>query len=110
MSKWTRQKNKRGDTKAESNHNPEIPDRHKGIRHPQPRFESSWGHLKTDSDDLSDTEWTVWGHPKTDSADLSDTEWTVSGHPKTDRGDSSDTELIVWGYPKTDSGDLSDTK
>ena len=34
----TRQKNKRGDSKLESNDSPEIPDRGEDIRHPQPPF------------------------------------------------------------------------
>ena len=35
---WTRQKNKRGDGKVESNDSPEIPDRGEDIRHPRPPF------------------------------------------------------------------------
>ena len=34
----TRQKNKRGDSKVESNDSPEIPDRGGDIRHPRPPF------------------------------------------------------------------------
>ena len=34
----TRQKNKRGDSKVESNDSPEIPDRGEDIRHPWPPF------------------------------------------------------------------------
>ena len=37
-SKRTRQKNKSGDRKGESNDSPGIPDRGGGIRHPQPPF------------------------------------------------------------------------
>ena len=34
----TRQKNKRGESKVESNDSPEIPDRGRDIRHPKPPF------------------------------------------------------------------------
>ena len=34
----TRQRNKRGDSKVESNDSPKVPDREENIRHPWPPF------------------------------------------------------------------------
>ena len=39
MSNRARQKNQSGDSKAESNDSPEIPDREGDMRHPRPAFE-----------------------------------------------------------------------
>ena len=52
-SKRTRQKNKSGDRKGESNDSPEIPDMGKNIRHPQPPFGAPLPNIPMPCSELS---------------------------------------------------------